>query len=84
MVRMSCTNDSLGLCPEQRLEVVVLKFVENRRLPMLDDVFGDDEVDVAELGVFVGVEEVLLHRAFQRLFLEFLVVHVWRFVWGQR
>ena len=57
-----------GLCPKQRLQVVVLKFVENRGLPPLDDVFGNHEVDVADLGVFVTVEEVLLHRAFQRFF----------------
>ena len=64
-----------GLCPKQRLQVVVLELVKNRRLTMLDNVLGNDKIDVAKLGVFVTVEEVLLHRAFQRLFFEFLVVH---------
>ena len=66
-----------GLGPKQRLEVVVLELVKNRGLSQLDDVFGDNEVDVAELGVFVVVEEVLLHRAFQGFFFWFFVVHEW-------
>ena len=58
-----------GLRPKQLLQVIILELVEKRGLSLLDDVFGNHEVDVTQLGVFVTVEEVLLHRAFQRFFL---------------
>jgi hypothetical protein len=41
-------------------------------LSLLDDVFGNHKIDVADLGVFVTVEEVLLHALFSGSSFSFL------------